>query len=61
MFLSAESSPTTIREAFAAGALGYVLKSQSVGELLPALKSIASGKRFLSAGIGRLKFACSDL
>lgn len=40
-------------KAFEAGALGYVTKSSEPGELVRAIKTIASGGRFLSDDISR--------
>jgi|SRR5689334_11722776 len=51
IFLTAESSPEIVRAALDTGALGYLLKSQVVNELLPALKSVFAGKNFISQGI----------
>ena len=51
VFLTAESSPHVVSVALKTGALGYVLKSQVVDELLPALASVFSDKRFISKGL----------
>lgn len=51
IFLTAESSPEIVKAALSSGAAGYLLKSQVVGELLPALKSAFAGKRFIGKGI----------
>jgi DNA-binding NarL/FixJ family response regulator len=51
VFLTAESSSDLVKDALATGALGYVIKSQLVCELLPALASVFSGKRFISQGV----------
>jgi len=51
VFLTSESSPHVVKAALGAGALGYILKSQVVDELLPALKEIFSGNRFISFGV----------
>ena len=51
IFLTTEFTPEVVTAALETGALGYLLKSQVVGELLPALKSVFAGKIFLSQGI----------
>jgi DNA-binding NarL/FixJ family response regulator len=51
VFLTAESSQQVVNAALSTGASGYLLKSQVVGELLPALKSVFSGNRFTGKGI----------
>ena len=51
VFLTAESSSEIADAALGTGALGYLLKSQVVDELLPALKSVFSDNRFVSKGI----------
>jgi two-component system nitrate/nitrite response regulator NarL len=51
VFLTAESSSHAVSVALKTGALGYVLKSQVVDELLPALASVFSDKRFISKGL----------
>ncbi|HWC20086.1 MAG TPA: response regulator transcription factor [Terriglobales bacterium] len=51
IFITSESSPEIVNAALRSGAAGYLLKSQIVGELLPALKSVFAGNRFISQGI----------
>lgn len=51
VFLTTESSSHFVNAALKTGALGYLLKSQIVDELLPALQSVFSGDRFISRGI----------
>jgi DNA-binding NarL/FixJ family response regulator len=51
VFLTAESSSDIANVALSTGALGYLLKSQVISELLPALKSVFSNNRFVSQGI----------
>jgi len=48
LFLSANSDPEMVREAFHAGALGYIHKFDAVVELVEAAKAVLSGKRFIS-------------
>jgi len=49
IFLSQESSAEVVQEAFSLGAWGYVLKTRAGSELLAAVESVISGKRFVSS------------
>ena len=49
IFFSQESSPELVEEALGLGAWGYVVKSRAASELLAAVDSVISGKRFLSS------------
>ena len=51
VFLTTESSTHLVNAALSTAASGYLLKSQIVDELLPALQSVFSGNRFVSKGI----------
>lgn len=48
LFLTENDCPDVARAALATGALGYVVKSDAVGELLPAVESVLLGKQFVS-------------
>jgi DNA-binding NarL/FixJ family response regulator len=48
IFLSQESSAEMVQEAFGLGAWGYVVKKKAGSELLAAVESVISGKRFVS-------------
>ena len=48
IFLSAESSADLVRETFALGAWGYVLKTNIGSDLLAAVESVLQGRRFIS-------------
>jgi DNA-binding NarL/FixJ family response regulator len=48
IFLSQESSAEVVQEALSLGAWGYVVKTRAGSELLRALESVVSGKRFVS-------------
>jgi DNA-binding NarL/FixJ family response regulator len=48
IFLSQNADPDVVKSALSNGACGY-LKSATGGELLPALASVLSGEKFLSA------------
>ena len=51
LFLSQEPSPEVVQEALRLGALGYVHKSRANGDLLPAIKAVLGGQRFVSSGL----------
>jgi len=51
LFLSENRSWDIAEEALRTGAGGYVVKSDAVGELLPAVEAVLSGKRFVSASL----------
>jgi DNA-binding NarL/FixJ family response regulator len=49
IFLSQESSTDVVREAMDSGAWGYVVKAKAGAELLAAVETVISGKRFVSS------------
>lgn len=51
LFLSQESSPDVIQEALNLGALGYLHKPRTQGELLPAIESVLAGRQFVSSDL----------
>jgi DNA-binding NarL/FixJ family response regulator len=56
LFLSQESAGDVVREALSVGALGYVVKAHAGSELLPAVKAIRQGNRFIGSGVTDLAF-----
>jgi len=52
LFLSQETSPDFVREAFAVGAHGYVQKVSAGTDLLPAIDALLDGRRFVGASLG---------
>jgi DNA-binding NarL/FixJ family response regulator len=52
LVLSMEDDPSYVREAFAAGASGYVLKEAADTELVTALRQVASGERYVHPALG---------
>jgi len=52
LFVSQESSPDVVHEAFQSGALGYVIKSRAGRDLFTAIEAVLSGKRFVSGSDG---------
>jgi CheY-like chemotaxis protein len=51
LFASQQSSPDLVQAALDTGALGYVLKSDAAGELLPAMEAALRGKLFVSSSL----------
>ena len=51
LFASETRSPEIAEEALNTGAGGYVLKSDAASDLLPAIKAVLQGKRFVSASL----------
>ena len=51
LFLSAQRDWDIVEEALHAGAVGYVVKSDAGGELLPAVKAVLRDKQFVSASL----------
>ncbi|HMK22592.1 MAG TPA: response regulator [Terriglobales bacterium] len=56
LFCTENHSRDIVEEALATGAKGYVVKSDAGGDLLPALKAILQGKRFVSRKLARDEF-----
>jgi DNA-binding NarL/FixJ family response regulator len=48
LFISLESSPYMVQEAFRSGANGYVDKTRAHLDLIPAIETVLAGKQFLS-------------
>ncbi|HEY6248464.1 MAG TPA: response regulator [Candidatus Angelobacter sp.] len=51
LFVSENRSADIANEALSTGAGGYVVKSDAASELLPAIKAVFKGKRFVSASV----------
>jgi DNA-binding NarL/FixJ family response regulator len=51
LFVSENRSADIAEEALSTGASGYVVKSDARSELLPAVKAVLEGKRFISASL----------
>jgi DNA-binding NarL/FixJ family response regulator len=47
IFLTQESSPDVVQEAFKLGAWGYVVKASAASDLLAEVEAVISGKPFL--------------
>jgi DNA-binding NarL/FixJ family response regulator len=52
LVLSMQDDPTYVREAFAAGATGYMLKEAADTELVQAVREVASGGRYVHPTLG---------
>jgi DNA-binding NarL/FixJ family response regulator len=53
LMLSGHAGTRDVMDAFAAGAAGYVLKTQQPTDLIEAMQAIARGEQYLSAGMAR--------
>lgn len=51
VFLTIQEDADYARAAFAAGGLGYVVKSRLASDLLPAVRAALAGRRFLSPSV----------
>lgn len=51
LFLTVHANPAHLREAFTAGATGYILKSATRQEILDAVKAALAAQRYVSHGI----------
>jgi DNA-binding NarL/FixJ family response regulator len=47
VFFSVHSSQSVVEEAFIAGALGYVLKSNAADHLSPAIRAALEGRQYI--------------
>jgi two-component system, NarL family, response regulator NreC len=52
LVLSMQDDPRYVREAFAAGAAGYVLKEAADAEVVQAVREVASGGRYVHPALG---------
>jgi DNA-binding NarL/FixJ family response regulator len=52
LVLSMQDDPSYVREAFAAGASGYVLKEAADEEVVSAVREVASGGRYVHPALG---------
>ena len=61
LVLSMQDDPSYVREAFAAGSSGYVLKDAADTELVTAVREVAAGRRYVHPTLGaRLAAAEAD-
>ena len=59
LMLSMQNDPAYVRQAFAAGASGYVLKDAADTELVEAIHTVAGGRRYLHPLLGA-RLAAAD-
>ena len=60
LVLSMQDDPRYVREAFEAGASGYVLKEAADTEVVGAVRAVAAGERYVHPALGaQVKFAVS--
>ncbi len=52
LILSMEDDPRYVREAFAAGARGYLLKEAAANEVVSAIREVAQGARYVHPELG---------
>jgi two-component system, NarL family, response regulator NreC len=52
LLLSMQDDPRYLREAFAAGASGYVLKEAADTEVVDAVRAVAAGERYVHPALG---------
>jgi DNA-binding NarL/FixJ family response regulator len=52
LVLSMQDDPRYVREAFEAGASGYVLKEAADTEVVAAVRAVAAGERYLHPALG---------
>jgi len=52
LILSMEDDPRYVREAFAAGARGYLLKEAAANEVVGAIREVAAGGRYVHPELG---------
>ena len=52
LFMSQESSPDVVREAFSMGAHGYIQKISAATDLQSAIDAVLAGRQFVSSSLG---------
>ena len=52
LMLSSQASPSTVRQALTAGAAGYITKGRPDTDVLAAIRSVASGTRYVEPELG---------
>jgi two-component system response regulator NreC len=61
LLLSMQDDPSYVRQAFAAGASGYILKEAADAEVVAAIRQVADGGRYVNPALGaRLLAAQAD-
>src|SRR5262249_43833697 len=52
LVLSMQDDPSYVRQAFSAGAIGYLLKEAADDELVQAVREVAGGRRYVHPALG---------
>ena len=60
LVLSMQDDPRYVREAFEAGASGYVLKEAADTEVVGAIRAVAAGERYVHPSLGAKLFAAES-
>jgi|SRR5277367_3390874 len=60
LFLSLNSEGEVVRSCLEAGANGYVLKTDVLGDLLAGVRAVIAGKQFVSSGLVKVHRAPRD-
>jgi two-component system, NarL family, response regulator NreC len=60
LVLSMQDDPRYVREAFDAGASGYVLKEAADTEVVGAIRAVAAGERYVHPSLGAKLFAAES-
>ena len=60
LVLSMQDDPRYVREAFAAGASGYVLKEAADVEVVTAIREVAAGGRYVNPELGARRVAAAE-
>lgn len=55
LFVSGDQSPDIVEQAFATGAVGYLVKSDAGRHLLAAIKAVLEGEHYLSSNLAGLQ------
>ena len=58
--LSMQDDPRYVREAFDAGATGYVLKEAADTEVVGAIRAVAAGEQYVHPSLGAKLFAADS-
>ena len=61
LILSMQDDPRYVREAFAAGASGYVLKEAADTEVVEAIREVAKGGRYVHPELGARLVAAEEI
>jgi DNA-binding NarL/FixJ family response regulator len=56
LFLTQESSPDVVNEAFNLGAQGYIVKLDAGKDLLPGINAVVRGEKFVSSRLAGHRF-----